>query len=123
MKPVPTPTPSEKVVASAAQSVEVVDSLGRRILVKRPLLSDQLDLMVVVGPEASKNDMYMAMMNVLLHVQAIDDDPVLPLTSKKAIDEMVNKLGNEGVEAVTTAISENFAKTFTVDEVKKKSTS
>ncbi len=123
MKPVPTPTPSEKVVASAAQSVEVVDSLGRRILVKRPLLSDQLDVMVVVGPEASKNDMYMAMMNVLLHVQSIDDDPVLPLTSKKAIDEMVNKLGNEGVEAVTTAISENFAKTFTVDEVKKKSTS
>ncbi len=123
MKPVPTPTPSEKVVASAAQSVEVVDSLGRRILVKRPLLSDQLDVMVVVGPEASKNDMYMAMMNVLLHVKSIDDDPVLPLTSKKAIDEMVNKLGNEGVEAVTTAISENFAKTFTVDEVKKKSTS
>lgn len=123
MKPVPTPTPSEKVVASAAQSVEVVDSLGRRILVKRPLLSDQLDVMVVVGPEASKNDMYMAMMNVLLHVQSIDDDPVLPLTSKKAIDEMVNKLGNEGVEAVTTAISENFEKTFTVDEVKKKSTS
>ena len=123
MKPVPTPTPSEKVVASAAQSVEVVDSLGRRILVKRPLLSDQLDVMVVVGPEASKNDMYMAMMNVLLHVQSIDDDPVLPLTSKKAIDEMVNKLGNEGVDAVTTAISENFEKTFTVDEVKKKSTS
>ena len=122
MKPVPTPTPSEKVVASAAQSVEVVDSLGRRILVKRPLLSDQLDVMVVVGPEASKNDMYMAMMNVLLHVQAIDDEPILPLTSKKTVDEMVNKLGNEGVEAVTGAISEHFSKTFTVDDVKKKYT-
>lgn len=123
MKPVPVPSPSEKVVASAAQSVDVVDSLGRRILVKRPLLSEQLDLMVIVGPEASKNDMYMAMMNVLLHVQSIDDDPVLPLTSKKAIDEMVNRLGNEGVEAVTKAISEHFSKTFTVDEVKKKSNS
>ncbi len=123
MKPVPVPSPSEKVVASAAQSVDVVDSLGRRILVKRPLLSEQLDLMVIVGPEASKNDMYMAMMNVLLHVQSIDDDPVLPLTSKKSIDEMVNRLGNEGVEAVTKAISEHFSKTFTVDEVKKKSNS
>lgn len=123
MKPVPVPTPSEKVVVSAAQSVDVGDSLGRRIMVKRPLLSEQLDLMVIVGPEASKNDMYMAMMNVLLHVQSIDDDPVLPLTSKKAIDEMVNKLGNEGVEAVTKAMSEHFSKTFTVDEVKKKSNS
>lgn len=120
MKPVPVPTPSEKVVSSAASSVEVIDSLGRRILVKRPLLSDQLDLMVVVGGEASRNDMYMAMMNVLLHVQAIDDDPILPLTSKKTIDDMVNKLGNEGVESVTKAISDHFSKTFTVDEVKKK---
>lgn len=118
MKPVLTPT--DKVVTAAASSVTVTDSLGRSILVRRPLLSDQLDLMVVVGPEASKNDMYMAMMNVLLHVQSIDDDPILPLTTKKAVDEMVNKLGNEGVEAVTKAISEHFSKTFTVDEVKKK---
>ena len=43
-----------------------------------------------------------------------------PLTSKKAVDEMINKLGNEGVEAVTGAISEHFSKTFTVDDVKKK---
>ena len=120
MKPVPAPTPSEKVVASASRSVEATDGLGRRLLLKRPLLSDQLDLMVVVGPEAAKNDMYMAMMNVLLHVQSIDDEPILPLTSKKAVDEMINKLGNEGVEAVTGAISEHFSKTFTVDDVKKK---
>ena len=120
MKPVAMPTPSEKVVASAASSVTVTDSLGRSILVRRPLLSDQLDLMVVVGSEAAKNEMYMAMMNVLLHVLAIDDDPTLPLTTKKTVDEMINKLGNEGVEAVTGAISEHFSKTFTVDDVKKK---
>jgi len=118
MKPVLTPT--DKVVTAATSSIEVTDSLGRRILVKRPLLSDQLDLMVVVGPDASRNDMYMAMMNVLLHVQSIDDDPALPLTSKKIIDDMVNKLGNEGIEVVTKTISDHFSKTFTADEVKKK---
>ena len=123
MKPVAIPSPSESVVKKASESIEVTDSLGRKIVVRRPLLSSQLDLMVVVGPDASKNDMYMAMMNVLLHVVSIGGDPAPALVKKSDIDDFVNTLGNEGVETVTKAISDHFTQSFTVDEVKKKSES
>ncbi len=118
-----TPTESQAVVSSASKVYEVTDARGRRIALRKPLFSETMDLLVVVGPEASKNDLYMSQLTALLYVSTIDGAPPLPLSNKRNIDALLNELEGDGLEAVNSGVIEHFARTFSADEVKKKSDS
>ncbi len=117
------PTESQNIVSNASKTYEVTDSRGRVIVLRKPLFSETMDLLVVVGPEASKNDLYMSQLTALLYVSSIDGTPSLPLSNKKRIDDLLNELEGEGLDAVNTGVITHFVRTFSAEEVKKKSDS
>jgi len=123
-KPVPvTPSESQAITSNASKTYEVTDSRGRVIVLRKPLFSETMDLLVVVGPEASKNDLYMSQLTALLYVSSIDGTPTLPLSNKKRIDDLLNELEGDGLDAVNTGVVTHFVRTFSAEEVKKKSDS
>jgi len=123
-KPVPvTPSESQAITSNASKTYEVTDSRGRVIVLRKPLFSETMDLLVVVGPEASKNDLYMSQLTALLYISSIDGTPTLPLSNKKRIDDLLNELEGDGLDAVNTGVVTHFVRTFSAEEVKKKSDS
>lgn len=102
-------TPSEQVVAKAAESFTVTDARGRVIVVKKPGVLAQYRLIETLGASAS-NETYVAMVLPLIYVAAIDGDTVLPLGRKSEIDALIQRLDEEGLSAVMQCVSDNFAK-------------
>src|SRR4051812_13323044 len=56
--------------------VYVTDAKGRKIGLKEPPFLAEFDIIDVVGPEKSKNQTYMGMLNPLLYIVEIDGEKV-----------------------------------------------
>ena len=98
---------SEKIMERSRKSVEITDSLGRKIVLRKPSRLDFGEFLAALGPESS-NEAYLGWMIPTLFVFMINGDVVLPPDSKKNILGIFSELGDEGHEAVTAAISEHF---------------
>lgn len=99
-------TPSEQVVAKAAEFA-VIDESGRVIKLKKPGVLAQFRLVEVMG-ETAKNQTYMGMVLPLIYVTAIDDQPVFQPTSKLQVEALIQRLDEHGVNAVMEGVSANF---------------
>jgi hypothetical protein len=100
-------TPSEEVIAKAVAETSVTDSLGRKITLKKPGVLAQYRLIEALG-DTAKNEVYMAMTLPLIFVTAIDGDTVLQPNTKREVEALIQRLGEEGVNAVVTAVQETF---------------
>jgi hypothetical protein len=103
-------TPSEQLIAKAQAEVVVVDARGRSIKLKKPGVLAQYRLIEVLG-DTAKNEVYTAMVLPLLFVSEIDGDVLMPLASKREIEALIQRLDEEGLEAVSNGVSDNFGKT------------
>lgn len=81
----------------------VTDAKGRSITLKRPALLAQFRLVEAAGDSAT-NAAYMNMIRPLLFVTAIDGEFVPPPTSKMQIESLIQRVGEEGYEAVAAAL-------------------
>lgn len=108
------PTPSETVVKASNKSVTVVDALGRSITVRKitPLL--RMKFAEVVGAEAARNQVYIGTAALAVCVTEIDGEKIAFPSTKRELEAIIQRLDEEGVDAVAKAVAELSG--FTVNE-------
>jgi hypothetical protein len=101
--------PSADIVANAPdRSVDIVDSTGRVLTIRflKPL--DRMRLIAAVGGELAKNEMYLGYAVLAASVTAINGDLIPKPRTVREIEFLVDRLGDEGLEAVGEGIKEHF---------------
>ena len=101
------PLPSEQIVRSANEEFSVTDSLGRSIVLKKPGVLAQFDLIEALG-DLAKNDVYRMMCIPAIYVVSIDGAIAPPPTNKMQMRALIARLGEEGFVAIREAIKERF---------------
>lgn len=71
-----------------------------RVTMKKPGILSQYRIVEVVGGDTAKNETYMNMILPLLWITAIDDQPVPAPSTKRELEALITRLGDEGVPAV-----------------------
>lgn len=103
------PSPSAELIAKAQAEFTFNDGKGRSITLKKPGILSQFRIVEVVG-ELAKNEVYMAMVMPLIYVSAIDGDAVSFPSTKRELEALIQRLDEEGVEAVSIEASKHFGK-------------
>src|ERR1700754_809486 len=101
-------TPVEQLLSTAKRTVEITDGLGRRIVLRKSGPLAQFKLVEALGDTAS-NGTYLSMCNPLLFISTIDGDAV-SMRTKREIETLIDRLGDEGCEAVMNGVLENFGR-------------
>jgi hypothetical protein len=83
----------------------VVDKTGRTISLRRVGVLEQLRLYKALGPELSRNDVYMSLAITAASAAMIDGIPVPFPASEAGLEAALERLGDVGV----AAIDENLA--------------
>ena len=102
----PPPTPSQEFVRKASEIIEVVDSNGRKILLRKPAVLAQFRIVEAVGPETAANATYMQMIMPLIYVMQVGEDAVEFPKKKSQVEALIQQLGDEGVDAVFKKVRE-----------------
>ncbi|AST27079.1 hypothetical protein [Ralstonia pseudosolanacearum] len=109
--------PADTVPAgNLTDGMTVTDAKGRSITLKRPALLAQFRLVEAAGDSAT-NAAYMNMIRPLLFVTAIDGEIAPPPTSKIQIEALIQRVGEEGYEAVAAALLAEMGTTTEEEEV------
>ncbi|MFO0906775.1 MAG: hypothetical protein U0835_00145 [Isosphaeraceae bacterium] len=93
-------TPSQAIVRAANQVETLQDARGRTIGVKKMGPLDRLKLFEVIGPENSKNEQYVGYAALAFLVASIDGDAVARPSSKLQLEALVQRLDDDGMDAV-----------------------
>ena len=101
------PTPSTELVKAAVSEIEIKDSVGRTILLRKPGVLAQFRLVKILG-ETAQNRVYMNMVMPLIFVASIDGDAVAFPNSEREVEGLIQRLDEHGVSAVMEAVHNNF---------------
>ena len=82
----------------------VQDKAGRVIALRRLGVVEQLRLFKVLGPELAENRAYVGLARVAAAVAALDGIPVPFPAGEAGIEAVLERLGEDGVEAVGGAL-------------------
>lgn len=108
--------PSDMIVKHSAQQLVVEDETGRSITVRLPKPLQRLRFIDAMG-ESSSNQMWAGTVAPLMYVAAIDGDMVSVPSSKREIEALFQRLGDEGLEAANDGVRELLGLVVTeVDE-------
>ena len=83
----------------------VQDKKGRSIELRRLGVIEQLRLFKILGAELSENRAYVGLARVAAAVAAVEGVPVPFPVCEAGIEATLERLGEEGVEAVAAAIA------------------
>ena len=97
-------TPSQAIVKAAAMPQAVTDAQGRTLGVKKLGPLDRMKMFEMVGPENAKNEPYLGYAILALHVTGIDGEPVGRPANRLQLEALVQRLGDDGLDAVGAAI-------------------
>lgn len=97
--------PSEQLTARPEFSV--TDARGRRLTLRKPPLLTQFKLVEILGPTA-ENSTYLNMVLPIAYVAAIDDEQVRFPSSRLELDALIQKIDEDGLEAVHRGIAEHI---------------
>lgn len=101
-----TDTPAEQVTAKAAETFNVTDKRGRVLTIKRPNLIKQFDLLAALG-DLAENTTYRLYVTPIIYLVSIDGYAVV-MGTKLQIRVLIERLDNDGFEALTAGIKEHF---------------
>lgn len=102
-----TQSPSAQVIAVAAAEVNVTDSKGRVITLKKPGILAQYRIIETMGKSADI-ETYRGMVTPFIWVAAVDGDPVAPIANKMQLEALIQRVGDEGLEAIVGGIVKHF---------------
>lgn len=114
--------PSEKVVQTSLDGKEVVDSLGRKLVLRKPDVLDMYDIFSAIGAEDSKNPACMMIATKVLHIATIDGQVCSSPKSQKEFRAALRRIGESGIMAVDKAleeIEEVLTRQETIEKAKK----
>lgn len=100
-------TPSQTIIADAVRTFTVSDASGRALLLRRPTALDTLRLFKAAGPELAQNDAWLAMAGLAFSVIEIAHVPVPAPTNEAQIEGIIDRLGDEGLAAIASALRTN----------------
>lgn len=87
----------------------IKDKTGRRIELRRMGVLEQLRLYKALGPNLSLNEAYVGLAMIASAASMIDDVPMPFPNSETAVETLLDKLGDHGVEAIGAAIAPESA--------------
>ncbi len=98
---------------------EVVDSLGRKLVLKKPTKLDRYYLARAMGDDA-QNQTLMSMMSTVLFIKSIDGEEIFrPINNNECL-ALLKRIGDEGDVAIIGAIDEYIQnEKEDVEEIKK----
>ena len=114
-------TPTQQVVADANRIVEVVDARGRKIGVRRMNMSVRRRVFKALPPDLAENARYLGLVMVAACVTTINGENADALAAGGNVlvfDNLIDRLDDDGFEAVGNAIADNFSPAATKDELK-----
>lgn len=94
--------PSEQIMA-ATNTVETVAVGGMTISLKRPGVLAHYRIVEIVG-DTAKNEVYMNMVMPILWVVEINGEPEPAPTTKRELEALIQRLGEDGVNAIVQHI-------------------
>jgi len=95
--------PSEKVVKNPIDGLEIIDSLGRVLRLRKPDILDHYDLFSAIG-EDTKNPACIVMATKTLYVATIDGQVVECPKSLSQFRATLKRIGEEGLYAIDKII-------------------
>ncbi len=103
-------TPSQQIVADANRVVRVTDARGRVLGVRKITTSIRRRVYKTISAENGSKESYMGL--VILAATCVDiDGQQIPLpTSELQFDALVDRLEDDGFEAIALAHKQNFMK-------------
>ncbi len=96
--------PSARLVAEAEQKVVIRDGRGRELVLRRLNALEKLRLFKAAGPKLAENEPWLGMAALACSVAAIDGVPVPLPAGEGQIESLVERLGDDGLEAVARAL-------------------
>ena len=93
-------TPSQSIIKAANQPATITDAKGRSIGIKKMNPLDRLKLFEVIGAENSKNEAYTGYAALAFLVTSIDGEPVSRPANKIQLEALVQRLDDEGMDAI-----------------------
>jgi hypothetical protein len=120
----PTPSPSQNLVKAAAAEFTVTDSRGRVIKLAKPTILEQFRFVEALG-DAANNETYRRMAMPVQFVRSIrseenGEDLPAPMTTKREIEHLIQRLGEDGFDAVSLGILEHYGVDMADTEAAKK---
>lgn len=82
----------------------ITDKNGRKISLRRVGVVETLRLFKALGPELSVNHAYMGYAKIAAAVATLDGVPVPIPNSESSLENLLERLGDDGADAVATAI-------------------
>jgi len=97
-------TPTQQIIGDCAAVTSVTDRRGRELCVRRLSALDRLRLFKAIGPELAENAPYVGIALLAISVTDIDNIPLpIPMTEGQ-VEALVQRLGDEGLAAVSNAL-------------------
>jgi hypothetical protein len=87
----------------------IEDARGRQLSLRSLTMLDRLRLFKALGTNLSMNDAYLGVASLAASVTAVDGVPLLFPASEAAVEHAVERLGEEGIEAVALALDADDA--------------
>jgi hypothetical protein len=92
-------------LADANKTLQITDSLGRKLTIRRIGALDRLRLLKAAGPALSQNDAWLNMAALVISVVEINGIPRPTPTSERQIESAISELGDGGLNAIAEALS------------------
>jgi hypothetical protein len=102
------PSASAQLIKDAIQEHTVTDTKGRKIRLVKPSPLAQFRILKAIGSENAMNGAYVMSIMPLLFVADIDGEVVHFPASDAEVEAIIMRLGDDGLVAVTQAISERW---------------
>ena len=91
---------------SASDQIAIVtDDTGRRLQLRKLTALEKLRLFKAAGPHLAQNQPWLGMAVLACSVAAIDDIPVPMPANEALIEALVQRLGDDGINAVAAALA------------------
>ena len=110
-------TPSHAVLGDVARTFGEVDKNGRRLTLRRLTALDTLRLFKAAGPILAQNEPWLSMASLALSVVEIDGIPVPFPVTEVQIENLIERLGDDGLAAIARSLQDVQGTPASADEV------
>jgi hypothetical protein len=100
-------SPSQSILREAARALTTVDAKGRRLTLRHLTALDTLRLFKAAGPSLAQNEPWLSMAGLTFAVTEIDGVPVPVPVTESQIENLIDRLGDEGLAAIADAIKDD----------------
>ena len=102
-------TPSQAIIRTSNAEEFVTDSRGRKIGVRKLKVLERINMLKLVGHGNNDNLIYISSVSPAFLVTSIDGDPVSKPANDLQLNGLLQRLDEEGLEAVTEWMASTMA--------------